>query len=252
MKPISKTQIILTLLIVIALVWLVMRAKKQQDAQIPPTPVAGDQTQNWPSVKIDEENLSENTGPYTITAVYPVTSSTTINGAFKSFVQDNINQFKEDTSWATDPELAPAEAQNLTLDVSYTEEKNTRADTYIFTIESYTGGAHGLQATKTFTYNETGIPVTLATLFINGEAGLKTIAPYVQAQLKNTEMTDAQWIAEGAAPVADNYQNFVVTDTAITFIFDPYQVAAYAAGKQMVNVPLSVFKSIANKELFPL
>jgi alpha-glucosidase (family GH31 glycosyl hydrolase) len=250
MNPVSKNHIILTVLILGIIVWLVLHGKHQQESQLPIVTPGTEQTTTWPSAKVGEEHLDDKSGPYTITAVYPVTSSSTITGAFKSFVQAQIDQFKEDTSWATDPSIAPAEAQDLTLTVEYTEEKNTRADNYVFTVESYTGGAHGLQATKTFTYNETGIPVTLASLFTTGEEGLKTIAPYVQAQLKKNELTDATWVSEGAAPTADNYQNFVVTDTGITFMFDPYQVAAYAAGKQTVAVPLSVFKSIANPELF--
>lgn len=249
MQPISKTHIILTLVGIIALVWVVIHTKKQQDTQVP-APSAGDQTQMWPSVKVGEDNLNENTGPYTITAVYPVTASTTISGTLRMFVQQQVDQFKEDTSWAADPSIAPAEAAELSLDVTYVEQKNDRADNYVFTVASYTGGAHGLQATKTFSYNETGIPLTLASLFINGEDGLKTIATYVQAQLKTREFAEESWIADGAAPKADNYQNFVVTEVGITFIFDPYQVAPYAAGVQRVDVPVSAFKSIANPELF--
>ncbi len=57
-------------------------------------------------------------------------------------------------------------------------------------------------------------------------------------------------INDGTAPTEANFQNFIVTDSGVTFIFDPYQVAPYSSGTQTVEVPLSVFKSVASSDVF--
>ncbi len=70
---------------------------------------------------------------------------------------------------------------------------------------------------------------------------LATIAPLVQASLAAQlgDMADAAWIEEGASPDPANYQDWLLTPEALTFIFEPYQVAAYAAGPQTVSIPLT-------------
>jgi hypothetical protein len=106
-----------------------------------------------------------------------------------------------------------------------------------------------LQATHTFAFDATGAPITLNDIFSNPDAGLKDVALFVQKEIEKKKISDLQWIKDGAAPIQDNYQTFVVGDTGITFIFDPYQVAPYAAGVQNILVPFSVFKSNTNTKL---
>ena len=43
--------------------------------------------------------------------------------------------------------------------------------------------------------------------------------------------------ADGALPKPENYQTFVVGADSVTFIFQEYQVAPYAAGPQEVSLP---------------
>ena len=206
----------------------------------------------WPSAKVSDQTISDNGGYYTINATYPIVKDDVITGYFKTFVDDSVAQFKSDSAWAagTGAKAAPAEAASLSLTIKYTEQKTTRADNFIFSSDVYTGGAHDLQATKTFSFSATGQLITIATLFSNGDEGLKTIAPYVQQQLGKIQYADATMIQEGTAPTVDNYANFTVQDNGITFIFDPYAVAPYAAGMQTVTVPTSIFKDIANPDLF--
>lgn len=246
----SRTSIIITVIALIAIVAVVWVKYQTLPATTIPDGSGEVPTALWPSREVSTEHLDESSGPYAITAAYPVTSDERITLDLKAFVQGQIDQFKEDTAWATDPSIAPAESSALSLDVTYTESTNDNADNYIFTIASYTGGAHGLQATATFSYDKYGKKLALADLFTNGEKGLDTIATYVMKVLSSRKISDQGWIAEGAAPTVENYRAFVIEDAGITFIFDPYQVAAYAAGKQTVTVPITAFKSIANPDIF--
>lgn len=202
------------------------------------------------SEKIKDEIIDEKSTGNTQSITYPVLNNPKANTAIKTFIDEEISIFKENTSWSSNPSLAPAEAQELFLNISYREEKSTRTHAYIFTVATYTGGAHPIQTTKTFSISETGKVLTVADLFTSGEEGLKTISPFVQKELATREYADPSWIAEGAAPLKDNYLNFVLKDSGIMFVFDPYQVAPYTAGMQTVTIPLDQFKLIANPDLF--
>lgn len=58
------------------------------------------------------------------------------------------------------------------------------------------------------------------------------------------EMADNQWLANGAAPKAENFQNWNITRKGLLFTFDPYQVAPYAAGPQEVLIPFASLKEL--------
>ena len=111
-----------------------------------------------------------------------------------------------------------------------------------FTVYEYTGGAHGMTTFQTLTFDlDAGRLLTLNDLFAPGTDPLVTIAPLVQVSLAASlgDMSDADWIAQGAGPDPTNYQDWVLTPDALTFLFEPYQVAAYAAGPQTVSIPLA-------------
>jgi len=249
MKPVSKFSIISTIVAVIVIGWVVFtHYNPNTPVKTDPgaTPVA---TDLWQSVEIDSKTISDSNQYYTIDVTYPVTKDVAINDKFKAFAQDQIAQFKDDTAWVTDPAIESSSKGSLSLMISYSEERSAIAQNYIFTIATYTGGAHGLQATHTFAFDERGAPITFQDLFSNPDVGLKAVATFVQKELTEKKISDAQWIKDGAMAIPENYQTFVVGDTGVTFIFDPYQVAPYAAGLQSILVPYSVFKSSLNSAL---
>lgn len=201
----------------------------------------------WPSQQIKKETIKESNKNFEITAYYPVTQDEAITAYMRDFVQDQVDSFKQSVMPTEElPEGYPA----ATFDISYEERKSSRADNYLFTIYSDTGGAHGLTASQTFSFTKSGERIAIEDLFTNGTKGLGVIADYVKTELMKRDFADQKWISEGTAPTADNYLSFIIEDSGITFIFDPYQVAAYASGTQTVSVPTAVFAKIANPELF--
>ena len=245
----SVGSILITIVGIALIVWLVMVGKNHtpDPAAVPPS---SDQVISWPSLEVRKEVLRQDNQYYAIEAEYPVTRDARTSDMLKSFVEGQIAQFIEDTSWVMDPSIDSSSRGVLSLDITYQETIATRANTYVFTIASYTGGAHGLQATRTYAFNEKGEVITPEKLFTNGAKGLETVATFVERELVKKNVSDASWITEGTRPIIDNYQNFVIIDNGVTFIFDPYQVAPYSAGTQSILVPTSAFKSIANPELF--
>lgn len=252
MQPISKSHIIITVLAIVAIIgfflYRVYKGPAPVVTDLPAETTPADTT--WGATEVKKESINESNQYYSIDAVYPVTKDPNIAQTLKAFVTDQIAQFKEDTSWAMDPATSSAAEGSLSLDINYREQKTAHVQTYIFSIVTYTGGAHGLQVTRTFAYTEKGEALAVTALFTNGQKGLETVAKFVQAEITKKNISDAEWIKDGAAPTLENYQSFIVGDDGITFVFDAYQVAPYAAGTQNILVPNSVFKSFANPALF--
>jgi len=48
------------------------------------------------------------------------------------------------------------------------------------------------------------------------------------------------WLDEGLMPTYDNFEQFIIHDDGIEFIFLPYQIAPYGAGIQRYTVPFEV------------
>ena len=57
---------------------------------------------------------------------------------------------------------------------------------------------------------------------------------------------------QGAGPLPENYQDWLLTPDALVFIFEPYQVAAYAAGPQRVTILLADLQDILAPQFAPV
>ena len=246
----NKRHIILPIVSVVVLATLIIIGFRTSDTKetILPTTEEEATSAPWPSAEVEKVSTNEKTQNYNITASYPKTNSDSISTYFKSYVEDQITQFKEDTSWVNDVESASS--QILTLDIDYKAVNGDTVQNYVFSTNSYTGGAHGLQLRKTFSFDKGGQLLNISNLFSNGLDGLNTLATLVQKELMKKEWADAKWIADGASPREENYASFIVTNTGVTVLFDPYQVAAYAYGPVDVDIPVTAFAKVANPEVF--
>jgi Deacetylase PdaC/Protein of unknown function (DUF3298) len=113
----------------------------------------------------------------------------------------------------------------------------------------YTGGAHPNSYSNTFNFNieEGGELMDITDVFnpvataIHPQTGerqdyLDFISDYTMDEIAERDISDEDWILSGAGSEKDNYQAFYLSDYEIIFIFDPYQVAAYAVGPQEVAI----------------
>jgi hypothetical protein len=203
-----------------------------------------------PAALVDTKNMQEKNQYYTIDASYPQVRSEAITLSFKVFIEDQIAQFKTDTSWVMD---TPSAAEGLlTLDISYKAVPSTAVQNYIFTINTYTGGAHGMQFRKTYSYDTEGQLLTFANFFKPTVDGITLIAKLAQKELLKRPSAQVDWITDGAGPQEENYQAVIATDEGLTVLFDPYQVAPWSDGAIDVTIPVSAFRSNANPAIFPL
>ncbi|MDX6403066.1 MAG: hypothetical protein QOH70_521 [Blastocatellia bacterium] len=196
---------------------------------------------------------------YTIDAEYPQIEG---DGRFDGFnrearglVTKDVAAFRTaENSEETDAgSETPAETLDSTLNISY--EIRCATDDLIsveFTEASYeSGAAHGNSNTTVVNYDvKNGKKLALADLFNPKSNFISVISAYCikdlrgQASKDKDGMLDEDMMKSGASPQADNYRAWAITKKGLWITFDPYQVAAYAAGPQHVLVPYSALKDI--------
>ncbi len=220
----------------------------KKSEQAPALPLEQRNQIDNPAIEVDSVSISDKNQYYEISAKYPKVKSESISQYFKSYVEDQIVQFKEDTKWVEELGGSPNGA-SVTLSIDYKNVSSQKIQNYIFQSYSYTGGAHGMAVRKTYNFNNQGQLLTISNLFENGLDGLGAFAKLVQAELLKRENAQADWITDGAGPKQENYQAFVVTDTGVIVLFDQYQVAPYSDGQIDITIPFEAFKTFANKDI---
>jgi hypothetical protein len=195
---------------------------------------------------------------YSLDAEYPQIEGDTrfdkFNREARAMITKDVAAFKTAESQEIDEEMdLPAETQNSTLDISY---QMRLATDDLISVEFHEGqysrgAAHGNSFTAVLNYDlKNGKKLALADLFNPKSNYLNVISAYCIKDLKEQgkrekdSMLQDDMIEPGAAPRADNYDAWTITRKGLWITFDPYQVAAYAAGPQHVLVPYSALKDI--------
>jgi len=112
-----------------------------------------------------------------------------------------------------------------------------------FEINSYfEGAAHPGSYSLTINFDlAAGQELRLEQLFVAGSNYLEVVATYCKTQLI---LRNIAYFESGADPIPGNYRNWNITADGLLISFDPYQVAAYAAGPQIVLIPYSELQAI--------
>jgi len=112
----------------------------------------------------------------------------------------------------------------------------------------YAGAAHPGHYAITLVWDaERGRELTLEELFRPGAPWLEALARIAIPALEDElgEMADPGWIVEGAGPDPANYSRWALVEEGLLVLFDPYQVAPYAAGPQAVTIPRAALADVA-------
>jgi hypothetical protein len=216
---------------------------------LPPTPMLS-QTVSMQSTPFSETGESP---VYTITAQIPNLQSSAdsrvgiFNELMKQIVQEEITQFKNDVlAFATNPSISAGSSFDLKYSII-----GQRADIWSikFDISVYAdGAAHPYGYSRTLNYDlSNGREITLSELFLSSSNYLQVISNYCKSQLSSRDIAfDSN--QQGADPLSENYQRWNISDEGLVITFDAYQVAAYAAGPQLVAIPFSALQSISNPQ----
>ena len=110
-------------------------------------------------------------------------------------------------------------------------------------VSAYLGGAvHPFPYTISVNYDLTkSQPIELEGLFLAGSDYLNRLADLSKADLQSRDLL---FFEEGVEPTRENFQTWTMSKDGLTLIFDVYQVAPYAAGRQSVTIPFAQLSDI--------
>ncbi len=177
----------------------------------------------------------------------------------QKFVADTIAQFKTDGNFAnlTQKDITMMgfdQGRKEKLQILYLFGSSAHTISYIFTTYMDTLGAHGNTTFKTFTFDtSTGALLSLSGVFLPGANYLGTLSSMSRAQLPAMlrDAANSRMIEDGTTPDEANFQNFFFDNRDFVVLFDPYQVAPYAAGPQTVRIPLEELSNVMKPEYRP-
>ena len=192
------------------------------------------------------------TPPETIDIHYPVFSDpagTPVDGLNKQ-ISDLLNRYQADfhelVRTNTPP---PADLGSNGLYIRYEMHQNAEGFVSVFFNIStyYQGMAHPLPQSETVNYDlRHDQPLLLADLFNPGVDYLSILSKLCTDDLKSQGVLE--WDT-GAGPDAANFKSWNITPDGLLITFDPYQVAAYAAGFQKVLIPWASLAGDLNPDL---
>lgn len=191
--------------------------------------------------RVELKKFTHNDARYTIHIEYPVFSGNAAaqkaSAVMQSYVDERVATFKKDVDELyTDNTYRPPEQRVSALEMKYTSELVT--DKLIsgeFTYyQNFAFAAHPMHGTEVFNYDlRSQRELALADLFAPG-ADYQTfligkIKPQLQEEFTKREMKQEPFTEIWRATDA-TFTHFVLTQWGVRFFFDPYEVAAYAAG----------------------
>lgn len=187
-----------------------------------------------------EKKIQESTEQYKIRAYYPYTAYEILNNQISSFIQKNIEDFKNDVKNSTIPKL-----QSYTLDIRYDTYSYKNFVSYVFYIFLDTGGAHPNTYIHTISFDKNkNTIITIDSLIEKNPKLLEILSKESFEQLQNSEKFQngdfqniQNMVIDGTKATANNFRNFAFSEKGFILFFENYQVAPYVYGGFQVTLP---------------
>jgi hypothetical protein len=170
------------------------------------------------------------------------------NTAVKSVVDGEIAAFKG--SMAEMPATPVSAGSSFDIQYQLIGQKGS-VWSIQFNVNGYAdGAAHPYHYTITFNYDmQNAKQLTLDDVFLPNSNYLQVLSDYSKTELTSRNIGFEDGFQQGAEPTPENYKNWNVSNEGFLVItFDEYQVAAYAAGPQIVTIPLSSLGQVLNAQ----
>lgn len=181
-------------------------------------------------VTVQEKVVTESTDAYKIDAHYPQFGIPSVDGKAQAVIENALSEFR-----AYPPNPRDSSTPQNELVSSYNSVYiGSDIASVALSISEYTGGAHGNTVIIGVNVDRTtGKELSLDDALALIGKTLPQVAEASLIQLKATLGEDLTF-PEGASATAENYGTFLVSKDRVTFVFNNYQVAPYAAGQQQV------------------
>ncbi len=206
-------------------------------------------------LRVVVENVDEVTSLYSIHVSYPQFPDLPkeFNKKIKTTFINEITLFKIAATENMEARKETAQKdEDILSDLTYTsgwsaEQLNKNLVSVVAHTLFYQGGAHGGQKIYTFSFDvKNKHEVTLDSLFGKTKNYLEKISQFTLNDLKSQLQRESSgepnmgMLQEGTSPKLENFSRFTVGSAeTLTFYFEEYQVAPYAAGEKQVIMPIS-------------
>lgn len=182
-------------------------------------------------VQVATSTIAEETSEYKVKVEYPQFGISTIDTQIKRDIEGAVMQLKNTAPIPPDS-AAGKNSLDGTFDRTYVGPDVISVE---LILSFYTGGAHGSTLFSGANYDRsTGERLGLShALALIGKT-VQEVSAESSAQLKR-KLADNFIFPEGANTNPENFSSFLISEDSVTFIFQQYQVAAYAYGPQEVT-----------------
>lgn len=185
---------------------------------------------------------------------YPITKNSDINKDIKNLINTSFSEFTTNANDSADYLVHLDVDARYYLDITYNQYSYSNSIiSYVFYINSYTGGAHGMQNIATKVYNlDNGKIYNITDVITNPEVNMPKLQSILKEKLMQSDcLIHAEEMIDDGLTLDNNYENyeyFVLEDGYLAFTFPPYQVGAYACGTQNVSIDLSDINDLLTDE----
>lgn len=210
------------------------------------------------AVPVDTMKIERKSDTVDIELAYPKTGIAAIDQPIADWVKgmaadfekgadDDFAAFKSDN----DGELPPwTYSLYLGFEVARNDDEMLVFD---YDESIFQGGAHPNHEIITANYMMPDAWQVYLPEIFDGNRALRKISDLAIADLNRQllgpdSMSDPEWVKTGAGPAWSNFQDFILLEDKLVIRFPPYQVAAYAAGDQRVEIPLSKLEGLMRKD----
>lgn len=212
---------------------------------------------------VDKDTQSSHEGLYTVEVTLPELPERA--APLRTAIDRYVDRQKREFLASLDKPGAQDRARELPWDLNLDIAVASRTDRFINVQvdgSAFTGGAHPAPIVDSFTFDlDEQRVVGIRDLFTDPDAAEGAFATEARRQLIGSLddedeplASDSQQIDQGTAPGKGRFRVFSLLtgpdDKAhgVTLIFPPYQVAAYSAGPQAVDVPSEAFSAYLKPE----
>ena len=173
--------------------------------------------------------------------------------AIDAFVQDCISSYRKDNlelaeSLAGEGSMALSWGRYITGEFcgeaagNHTGTTGGRLLNYTITDYSYTGGAHGMNTETNLVFDmKTGDQVLSEDIFTEESADILPGLLMKHVASAFDDPSGAEYLLVSEILPSDNLR---ITEDGITFIYNPYEIAAYAAGIIRITIPWDELQDI--------
>lgn len=175
-----------------------------------------------------------NNRDYKAKIYYPNTNFTLLDYKITDKIGEYIDNFKTSIS-----KITSINNQYYTLDITYDAYSYQNYLSYVFYIETYTGGNHPEHDIWSIVYDKNNDRiVTIDDLMTTNPNFLKIVSEYSKEELlKNPKIVDTSILMKGIKEKESNFSIFAFSNDGLHLFFKYYQVAPYSSGSFVVKIP---------------